>query len=203
MHKDHSGTAREPSGKQRLARAAAWLALSVWLAAGVSAVEAQSNHDWQPPEFTLRPADGSEFRYPADLSGPTIVLFWATWCPYCKALMPHLQSILDEHPGRVRVLALSIRDDGDPAAVLAEYGFDFTLLTAADAVAEAWGVKGTPGLLLADAKGRVVFDRLRIPVAAQSGPAQAEAAMKHYQKAARNAPYWAAQLRLALDELQP
>jgi thiol-disulfide isomerase/thioredoxin len=186
-----------------LARTAAWLALSIWLAAGVSAVEAQSNQDWQPPAFSLRQPDGSEFRYPADLTGPTIVLFWATWCPYCKALMPHLQSILDEYPGRVRVLALSIRDDGDPAAVLAEYGFDFTLLTAADEVAEAWGVKGTPGLFLADARGQVVFDRLRIPAAAQSGSAQSEAALKHYQKAARNAPYWAARLRLALDELQP
>lgn len=179
------------------------LVLALCLCVGPSSVEAQSNHDWQPPAFTLRQSDGSEFRYPADLSGPTIVLFWATWCPYCKALMPHLQSILDEYPGQVRVLALSIRDDGDPAAVLAEYGFDFTLLTAADAVAEAWGVKGTPGLFLADAGGRVVFDRLRIPAAAQGSSPPAEAAMKHYQKAARNAPYWAAQLRLALDELQP
>ena len=179
------------------------LALALCLCVGPAAVEAQSNHDWQPPAFTLRQSDGSEFRYPADLSGPTIVLFWATWCPYCKALMPHLQSILDEYPGQVRVLALSIRDDGDPAAVLAEYGFDFTLLTAADAVAEAWGVKGTPGLFLADAGGRVVFDRLRIPATGKSSSAPAEAAMKHYQKAARNAPYWAARLRAALDELLP
>jgi thiol-disulfide isomerase/thioredoxin len=174
-----------------------------WFLAGVPAAEAQSNHDWQPPGFLLQMADGSEFRYPEDLAGPTIILFWATWCPYCKALMPHLQSILDEYPGQVRVLALSIRDDGDPAAVLAEYGFDFTLLTAADQVAEAWGVKGTPGLFLADAKGRVVFDRMRLPPAARRAAAQPDAAMKHYQKAARNAPYWSARLRIALDELLP
>lgn len=179
------------------------LVLALWLCVGPSAAEAQSNHDWQPPAFSLRLADGSQFRYPEDLAGPTIVLFWATWCPYCKALMPHLQSILDEYPGQVQVLALTIRDDGDPAAVLAEYGFDFSLLTAADEVAEAWSVKGTPGLFLADAKGRVVFDRLRIPAAAQSGSAPEEAAMKHYQKAARNAPRWAARLRIALDQLLP
>jgi thiol-disulfide isomerase/thioredoxin len=177
--------------------------LAILLLVSASAVQAQAPtlQDWQPPGFSLHLADGSEFHYPEDLSGPTIVLFWATWCPYCKALMPHLQSILDEYPGQVRVLALSIRDDGDPAAVLAEYGFDFTLLTAADDVAEAWGVKGTPGLFLADASGRVVFDLMRIPPRAEPESAQAEATMKHYQKAARNAPYWAARLRITLDKL--
>jgi hypothetical protein len=33
------------------------------------------------------------------------VLFWATWCPYCKALMPHVQSNLDEYGKQVRVVA--------------------------------------------------------------------------------------------------
>lgn len=172
---------------------------AAWLLLGTSISYAQANTDWQPREFMLSRIDGTEFHYPDDLGRPTIILFWATWCPYCKALMPHLQSILDEFPGQVDVLALSIRDDGDPAATLAEYGFDFTLFTDADAVAEAWGVKGTPGLFLADAGGRVVFDRMRLPTASRRAAAQPEAAMKHYQKAARNAPYWAARLRVALD----
>jgi len=198
-----AGFGSKPRGTARSLTLVAQLALALWLWGGAATATAQSNQDWQPPAFSLRQPDGSEFRYPADLTGPTIVLFWATWCPYCKALMPHLQSILDEYPGRVRVLALSIRDDGDPAAVLAEYGFDFTPLIAADAVAESWGVKGTPGLFLADAGGRVVFDRLRIQARAEPESPQTEAAMKHYQKAARNAPYWASRLRVALDELQP
>ena len=183
-------------------RGAQYALLTAWLLAAASAVHAQTNQDWQPPGFALPQADGAEFRYPEDLAGPTIILFWATWCPYCKALMPHLQSILDEYPGKLQVLALTIRDDGDPAATLAEYGFDFTLLPTADAVAEAWGVKGTPGLFLADANGRVVFDRMRLPPAAERASAQPGAVMKHYQKAARNAPYWAARLRVALDQLQ-
>ena len=183
-------------------RGARYALLTAWLLAAFSAVHAQENQDWQPPGFALQRADGTEFRYPDDVAGPTIILFWATWCPYCKALMPHLQSILDEYPGQLQVLALSIRDDGDPAATLTEYGFDFTLFTTADAVAEAWGVKGTPGLFLADADGRIVFDRMRLPPAAERESAQPGAAMKHYQKAARNAPYWAARLRGALDQLQ-
>jgi thiol-disulfide isomerase/thioredoxin len=182
-------------------RGARYALLTAWLLLGAAVAQAQVNQDWQPPGFTLQRADGSEFRYPDDLTGPTIILFWATWCPYCKALMPHLQSILDEYPESLQVLALSIRDDGDPAATLAEYGFHFTLFPTADAVAEAWGVKGTPGLFLADAEGRVVFDRMRLPPAAERA-AQPGAALKHYQKAARNAPYWAARLRVALDQLQ-
>jgi hypothetical protein len=113
-----------------------------------------------------------------------------------------LQSILDEFPGQVRVLALNIREDADPAAFLAEYGYDFQLVENADRAAELWGVKGTPGLFLADASGRVVFDRLRIPAeAAAPSAAASPQAMKHYQKAARSAPLWAARLRVALDPL--
>jgi hypothetical protein len=42
---------------------------------------------------------------------------------------------------------------------------------------------------------------MRIPPRAQPESPPAEAAMKHYQKAARNAPYWAAKLRITLNEL--
>lgn len=158
--------------------------------------------EWLPPAFEIRQPDGENFRYPEDLDGPTIVMFWASWCPYCKALMPHLQSILDEFPGQVDVLALTIREDGDPAELLAGQGYQFLLLENADEVAESWGVKGTPGLFLADGAGRVVFDRMRIPREDDRQYASdVTEDMSHGQRAARGAPYWAARLRIALDEL--
>ena len=62
------------------------------------------NFDWQPPEFVADTSEGKPFNYPTVLQGPTIVLFWASWCPFCKALMPHLQSIIDEYNYEVRVV---------------------------------------------------------------------------------------------------
>ncbi len=139
---------------------------------------------------------------PESLEGPTIILFWATWCPYCKALMPHLQSIVDEYDGRVQVVALNFRDDDDPAAYLAERGYNFRLILHSEEVAKSWGVKGTPGLFLADQSGGVVFSRGAIPKAAyRADPSENYDELKHYQKAARRAPYWAAKLRMAIDQL--
>ncbi len=180
------------------------LVLTLLLTCSIPTLSAEETQPhWQPPGFAIENTDGSEFRYPQDLKGPTIVFFWASWCPYCKALMPHLQSLLEEYPGELEVLALNFREDQDPAVVLAELGYEFHLLPLAEPVAEAWGVKTTPGLFLADAKGKVLFDIQRIPEQAFERPAEAQAdSAKHFQRAARRAPVWAAQLRIALDELR-
>lgn len=179
------------------------LFLSVFAVTSASAANDRDfQFDWQPPSFAATTASGELFHYPEDLRGPTIVLFWATWCPYCKALMPHLQSILDQYGDDVQVLALNFREDEDPVEFMADYGYEFLLIPAADEVAGSWGIKGTPGLFLAERSGRVVFSRGAIPE--QAYPAERFAnneGLKHFQKAARVAPFWAARLREALDGL--
>ena len=159
--------------------------------------------DWRPPTFELADSDGTSLRYPDDLDGPAIVLFWASWCPYCKALMPHLQSIVDEYDGEIEVLALNFRDDEDPMEYISERGFDFRVFLQSDPVAELWGVKATPGLFLVDKTGRAVFSNYAIPQSDYTTNASEQVeGMKHYQKAARRAPFWAARLRLAIDQMR-
>jgi len=167
-----------------------------------SAGDQEFQFDWQPPAFIAVTSSGEAFHYPEDLQGPTIVLFWATWCPYCKSLMPHLQSILDEYGEGVQVLALNFREDSDPVEFMSDYGYQFLLIPDADEVAGSWGVKGTPGLFLAEPSGRVVFSRGAIP--REAWPAERFSnndELKHFQKASRVAPFWAARLREALDQL--
>lgn len=45
-----------------------------------------------PPDFELKTLEGQTIRL-SDYQGKKVILnFWATWCPPCKAEMPHLEN---------------------------------------------------------------------------------------------------------------
>lgn len=148
------------------------------------------------PTFTLTDASGNEVTLPRQHDGVDIYLFWASWCPYCKALMPHLQSIQIEY-GNVRVYALQIRDDEDPVEFMRKNGYDFVLFPRADSIMELYGVKPTPGLFLVDGKGDIQFNLYEVIFddSSESG------SMGHRQKAAQRAPFWAARIRQGIDRI--
>lgn len=149
------------------------------------------------PDFALA-ADGRAVRLSEEArrQDATVLFFWATWCPYCKALMPHLQSIRLEYGDRVQILAINIKEDGDPAEFIASAGYDFTLLPEGDAVADAYRITGTPGLLLIDRNRVIRFDLRELP--SLEPPAKASVA-GHRGRAAYLAPYWASELRKSID----
>lgn len=139
---------------------------------------------------------------------PILVLFWASWCPYCKALMPHLQSMLDEYGfERLEVLAISFREDdpNDARQLIDAQGFDFITEFSGEDLAASWGATGTPRVYLVSADGRLLYDLQ----AHETDPNRRflTAAQGHSGRAARTAPWRAAQLREAVDaalaEVQP
>ncbi|HZP66954.1 MAG TPA: TlpA disulfide reductase family protein [Rudaea sp.] len=120
-------------------------------------------------------AHGEAIRFdPAQMKRPAILLFWATWCPYCEALMPYVQHVADAAgKGKLDVYAIDIKEDGDPVATLAARKLSFTLVRDGDPIADLYGVKGTPGLFLVDAKGNIVYKR-----AGGDAPEAVEAALR-------------------------
>ncbi len=153
----------------------------------------------ESPDWTFETIDGEQITLSETVAEqPTILLFWATWCPYCKALMPHLQSIELEYGDDVRILAIHFRDDNDPAAFIAESGYDFTLLPSGEEIASLYGVWGTPGVLIVDGDMKVRFDLRELP--AQNLPDDVESA-GHGRRSAHRAPWWAARIRESLDEV--
>ena len=128
------------------------------------------------PAWDGKGADGQTIHFdPAHRQRPALLLFWATWCPYCKALMPYLQKVYDAAgKDKLDVYAIDFKDeDGDPAVELKERGNTFTLVRNGDAIAAQYGVKGTPGLFLVDRSGTISYKR-----SGGDAPEKVEAALR-------------------------
>lgn len=150
-------------------------------------------------DWVLESAEGDSVRLSEEVQKqPVVLFFWASWCPYCKALMPHLQSIRLEYGDDIKILAINFREDDDPVAFIQGTGYDFTVLPNGDEVAKLYEVWGTPGVIVIDEQQHARFDlRLLPPHEAPPGTK----ADSHKSKAAYRAPYWAAAIRIALDRV--
>ena len=115
------------------------------------------------PEWEMTDAEGREVVFPADAEGrPSILFFWASWCPYCHIVMPHLHSIVEDYADHgIQVYAINFKDDADPVAYMEEHGYDFVVLPLGDLVADDYGVFSSPGLLVVDGQGMVTYRRRR------------------------------------------
>jgi len=151
------------------------------------------------PNWSLTTADNQVVRL-SDVAQQqtTVLLFWATWCPYCKALMPHLQSIRLEYGDDVEILAINIFEDGDPVSFMQKSGYDFTLLLNGDEVADDYGVTGTPAVFVLDHDRRIHFDLSKLP---RLEPPDSGEPPGHSRKAAFRAPFWAAEISKSLDSV--
>lgn len=143
--------------KKTLCVAAAACAAVVWMTA--AAVEqGDVAPRWRATDF-----DGHTVEFPAVTDGkPAVVVFWATWCPYCKAFMPYLKQIQADYAADgVKVVAINAKEDGsgDPRAYVRGLGFSPVAVADGDAIAEAYGIKYIPGLLIVDGRGMVAWQR--------------------------------------------
>ena len=149
------------------------------------------------PVFTLANAAGEDVTLPRAHNGADIYLFWASWCPYCKALMPHLQSMRIEYGDDVTIYALNIRDEEMPDIFMHEKGYDFILIPEADSVMELYGVQPVPALFVVDGQGNIRLDLYDMVFNDNSE----FKALSHGKRAGRRAPYWSAEIRQTIDQI--
>ena len=92
-----------------------------------------------------------------DFRGKPVVLgFWATWCPYCKKQLPHVQQLYDEWPA-TEVVLLTISKGEEPATVatfMQDEGYSFPVIVDIEQKATAqYGVSGIPATFFIDEEG--------------------------------------------------
>lgn len=130
----------------------------IGLAGPVMAVETGE----MAPAFTGLDEFGNEVNFPAVIDGkPTILFFWATWCPYCKAFMPHLEQIKKDYGDEINVVMINHKERGagDPVAYIKGLDFKVTAVLDGDSIGDAYTVDFIPGLMIASADGRMAWKR--------------------------------------------
>ena len=173
--------------RHRLQRSTVLVGVLVWLCVP-RALLAVEQGDVAPP-FRATDFAGQVVNFPAVTGGkPAVVVFWATWCGYCKAFMPYLKGIQNDYAAQeVKVVAINAKEDGsgDPRAYVRGLGFAPIAVADGDAIAAAYGIQYIPGLLIVDGQGKVAYRRPWTDLPA--GRTVAE--------------LWDAQVRAALDSL--
>jgi thiol-disulfide isomerase/thioredoxin len=106
---------------------------------------------------------GQTMSFPELLDGePAVMLFWATWCPYCKAFMPYAKQIQADYGDRgVQIVTFNAKErgEGDPGAYVESLDFPMVAIADADSIAEKYDIKFIPGLMVVDGRGHVTYRR--------------------------------------------
>jgi thiol-disulfide isomerase/thioredoxin len=107
--------------------------------------------------------DGRNVSFPELLDRkPAVMIFWATWCSYCKAFMPYVKQIQTDYADQgVQIVTLNAKERGrgDPKAYAETLGFPMLVIAEADAIAEDYGVHFIPGLMVVDGQGQLAYRR--------------------------------------------
>lgn len=102
----------------------------------------------QTYNFTLKNLEGQDVSY-SDYAGKIVILdFWDTWCPPCKAEIPHFIEIQKEYQAKgVEMLGIAFGQEGVDAVrkFVKEQNVNYTnLLATEDVIRQFGGIKGIP-----------------------------------------------------------
>jgi cytochrome c biogenesis protein CcmG/thiol:disulfide interchange protein DsbE len=110
------------------------------------------------PDFTLKDLDGAMVNLQSVIgkNRVTILNFWATWCPPCRAEIPEFIEFVKEHQGeKVALVAVNLQEGQKKVAAFAETaGMNFPiLLDEKGSVAQDYQIYAIPTTFFIDGSG--------------------------------------------------
>jgi thiol-disulfide isomerase/thioredoxin len=118
--------------------------------------------------LTLTATDGKTFKLTATengidfdgLEGKVVLLdFFATWCPPCRAEMPHLVNLQKRYNGKVQILSILMEEEKENSEAISfakEYNLNFPILNSKEnfLLSQALGgIRSLPTLVMYDKEG--------------------------------------------------
>lgn len=121
------------------------------------------------PDFEARHLHGKSVKL-SDYRGKTVILnLWATWCPPCRAEMPHMQTFYEKNKSNgVEIVAVNLTtiDHGEAAIrqFVQDFGLSFDILLDEDgSVVMKYPSLTIPTSFLIDSKG-IVREKIMGPM---------------------------------------
>jgi len=108
-------------------------------------------------DWTLTNIQGQSVTLSQYQGQPVILVFWATWCPYCKKLLPGMQKLHEKYAQQgLKIIAVNIKEDWKPEVYWRNHEYQFDAVLAGDDIADKYGIKGTPGVVFIAPSGEVL-----------------------------------------------
>jgi peroxiredoxin len=122
--------------------------------------EERPQEGFRAPDFTLKTMDGKEVRLSDNEGKPALINFWASWCPPCKAEMPHIQEAYEQYKREINfhMVNLAVQDNPDEMKkYIQKEKFTFPiLLDETGEVAQEYNVTGIPQTVIVNTDGEIV-----------------------------------------------
>ena len=119
--------------------------------------KAVEDNSYQGTDWLLKNTEDTEIRLSDYQGKPVILVFWATWCPYCKKLLPGIAKLHEKyHTKGLTVFAVNIKEDWQPKTYWRNHDYKFDALLNGDDVAELYNVQGSPAVVFIAPDGKVL-----------------------------------------------
>lgn len=110
------------------------------------------------PDFTLTVGDGATLTKAALTGKPTLLFFFASWCPHCQAEVAPLTQIAAAHPD-VAVVAIGVHDHETAQGIYdfqTRFAFPFPTWDDGGKTAEVYGIAAFPTMIATNRTGNIV-----------------------------------------------
>jgi thiol-disulfide isomerase/thioredoxin len=111
------------------------------------------------PAFTVQDLDGRTISTDSWRGKVTIVNFWATWCPPCRAEIPDLIALQEKYRDQLQVIGIS-QDETGPETVrqfVTEHGINYPIVMSTPELERIFtGIYALPTSFIIDRDARIV-----------------------------------------------
>lgn len=109
-------------------------------------------------DFTVTDKNGNSARLSDFIGRPIVINFWASWCPPCKAELPHFDKLAKEYAGKVDFLMVNLSGENKDTVLsfVNKNGYSFPLyFDDFNSGANAYSVSQIPVTVFITAKGNI------------------------------------------------